>query len=79
MITDVCEITHLRGLCVSLLTNKEEKLIVFYHEGKVMAKLNLGNAGCHTLHYNKLTQSLVPLGYHNTVCIYTVESSLFDI
>lgn len=75
----MCEITHLRGLCVSLVTNKEEKLIVFYHEGKVMAKINLGNAGCHTLHYNKLTQSLVPLGYHNTVSIYTVESTLFDI
>jgi hypothetical protein len=44
-----------------------------------MAKINLGNAGCHTLHYIKLTQSLIPLGYHNTVSIYTVEGALFDI
>jgi hypothetical protein len=43
-----------------------------------MACINLGNAGCHALHYNKLTQSLIPLGYHNTVSVYTVETPSFD-
>ena len=54
-------------------SNKEYKL-----NNKKMAKINLGNAGCHALHYNKLTQSLIPLGYHNTVSVYTVETPSFD-
>lgn len=37
-----------------------------------MAKIHLGNAGCHTLHYNKLTQSLIPLGYTNSLPVYTI-------
>jgi len=72
MISDICYITHLKGICVSAQTSKEEKLLMIYNESKLMAKINLGNAGCHTLHYNILTQSLIPLGYTNSLPVYTI-------
>ena len=69
---------HLRSICVSTVTHKEEKYLFIYHDSKRVAKINLGNTGCHTLHYNLLTQSLIPLGYHNSVPVYTVNGVEFD-
>jgi WD40 repeat protein len=47
--------------------------------GKRVGRIALGSGGCHTLHYNRLTQSLIPLGYHSTVAVYTVEGAQFDV
>lgn len=44
-----------------------------------MARICLDSAGCHSLHYNRLTQGLIPLGYHNIVQVYTVEGNMFDV
>lgn len=52
---------------------------MIFHEGKLKARINLDNSGCHSLHYNKLTQSLIPLGYHNNISVYTIQSAQFDI
>lgn len=33
----------------------------------------LGHAGCHTLHYNKTTQTLIPIGYKISVSVYQIH------
>ena len=52
-------------------------MLLVYQQGRQKATINLGNAACHTLHYNKLTQSLIPLTYSNTISVYTLQGQ-FD-
>ena len=60
-----------------MMTRNDEKLLVVYQEGRRKAVIDLGNSACHTLHYNRLTQSLVPLGYSNVVNVYGLQGQ-FD-
>lgn len=56
----------------------EIKLMVLYHKGKKVGSIIL-EGGCHTLHYNRFTQSLISIGYQNVVPVYQIESNTFDI
>ena len=38
----------------------------------------LGHAGCHTLHYNTITQTLIPIGYKISIPVYSVHPDYFD-
>lgn len=64
-INDICEINHLRCLCVSYTTKGDGKFFVLYKDGKPIVKYELGSAGCHNLHYNLASQMLITVGYHN--------------
>jgi hypothetical protein len=50
---------------------------VVYQQGRRKTTIDLGNSACHTLHYNKATQSIVPLGYTSVVPIYSLQGQ-FD-
>ena len=53
-------------------------MLLIYQQGRQKATISLGNSACHTLHYNKLTQSLIPLTYSNIVSVYTLQGQ-FDV
>jgi WD40 repeat protein len=76
-ILDLCELDHLKSICVSVLAAGEQKLLAVYQQGRRKATIDLGSSGCHSLHYNRLTQSLVPLGYSNVVPVYSLQGQ-FD-
>jgi hypothetical protein len=46
---------------------------------KKITKLKLNAAGCHTIHYNKFTQTIVALGYKNNVPVYMVDPKTYDL
>ena len=78
-VSAVCEINHLRALCVAKIDSADQKELVIYHDFKVKAKISLSGAGCHTLHYNPTTHCLIPVGYCSMMPVYTVERSQFDV
>ena len=48
-------------------------MLICYQGDRKKATIDLKNTACHTLHYNKLTQTIVPLNYTNSVSVYSIE------
>jgi hypothetical protein len=65
MINDVCEINHLRCICVSYTMMNDKKPFIVYKDGKQIVKYEMGSSGCHSLHYNIPSQMIITAGYHN--------------
>jgi WD40 repeat protein len=77
-ILDICELPHLRALCLSIVGADQRKSLVLYHEGKRKAVIDLGSAACHSLHYHPGTRTLLPLTYTSSLAIWTVKDLQFD-
>ncbi len=41
--------------------------------------MNLSPSGCHTLYYNRFTQIIIPLGYKDTIPLYSIDSQSLDV
>jgi hypothetical protein len=41
--------------------------------------VNLSPSGCHTLYYNRFTQIIIPLGYKDTIPLYSIDSQSLDV
>ncbi len=79
LINHICEIKHLRSLCVSYTSSNDTKTLAVYFKNKLVSTYDLGCCGCHTLLYNNATQLIIALGYTSTLNIFEVESSCKSI
>jgi len=79
IINAVCEVNHLRCLCVSYTTEDEKKPIIFYKDHKPIARYEMGSQGCHTLHYNVASQLIIAAGYHNQLEVLELENNTYSI
>lgn len=55
-----------------------QKQLILYQNFREITRMPLGHAGCHTLHYNKTTQTLIPIGYKISVSVYQIHPEYFD-
>ncbi len=79
MVNDICEINHLRCICVSYTTLDDRKPFIVYKNSKPIARYDMGSSGCHSLHYNSSSQMVVAAGYHNTMEVFEIENKTFSI
>jgi hypothetical protein len=77
-INSVCEVPVLRLVCVAYSSDKkchmDLRKLVLYSGKNVISQLQLGRAGCHSVHFNGAAQVLIPIGYRISIPIYTVHS-----
>lgn len=81
-INSVCEVPVLRLVCVAYSSDKKKHMhlrkLVLYRGKSVVSQLQLGRAGCHTVHFNNAAQVLIPIGYRISIPVYTVHPEYFD-